>query len=52
MIPEILKENELNIDALLLLMNAIYFKATWTDKFDKKSLYTRIRMCVRDQVIS
>ncbi|MCR5470809.1 MAG: serpin family protein [Prevotella sp.] len=36
MIPEILKENELNIDALLLLMNAIYFKATWTDKFDKK----------------
>lgn len=36
MIPEILKENELKADALLLLMNAIYFKATWTDKFDSK----------------
>ena len=34
MIPEILKESELKADALLLLMNAIYFKATWTDKFD------------------
>ena len=34
MIPEILKESELNRDALLLLMNAIYFKATWTEKFD------------------
>ena len=36
MIPEILDENELEADALLLLMNAIYFKATWTDKFDPK----------------
>ena len=34
MIPEILSENELSNDALLLLMNAICFKATWTDKFD------------------
>ena len=34
MIPEILNETELKADALLLLMNAIYFKATWTDKFD------------------
>ena len=34
MIPEILKESELNANALLLLMNAIYFKATWTEKFD------------------
>lgn len=36
MIPEILKESELKADALLLFMNAIYFKATWTEKFDKK----------------
>ena len=34
MIPKILNENELTKEALLLLMNAIYFKATWTDKFD------------------
>lgn len=36
MIPEILNESELKADALLLLMNAIYFNATWTEKFDKK----------------
>ena len=34
MIPEILNESELNANALLLLMNAIYFKATWAEKFD------------------
>ena len=36
MIPEILKEEELAEDALLLLMNAVYFKATWTSKFNPK----------------
>ena len=36
MIPQILNEQELKADALLLLMNAIYFKATWTEKFNKK----------------
>ena len=34
MIPEILNESELKANALLLLMNAIYFKATWAEKFD------------------
>ena len=41
MIPEILKESELKADALLLLMNAIYFKATWTEKFDSKDTQTK-----------
>jgi len=36
MIPEILSERELSSNSLLLLMNAIYFKATWTEKFDPK----------------
>ena len=34
MIPKII--DYLSPDAMLVLMNAIYFKATWTDKFDKK----------------
>ncbi len=34
MIPEILKAGELSPSALLVLMNAIYFKATWTEKFN------------------
>ena len=34
MIPKII--DNLSPDAMLVLMNAIYFKATWTDKFDKK----------------
>lgn len=39
MIPEILKAEELQSDALILLMNAIYFKATWTEKFDSKDTH-------------
>ena len=34
MIPTIL--DELNADATMYLLNAIYFKATWTEKFDPK----------------
>ena len=34
MIPEIL--DELSPEAKLVLMNAIYFKASWTEKFDEK----------------
>lgn len=34
MIPKIIEN--LSPDAMLVLMNAIYFKATWTDKFDEK----------------
>ena len=34
MIPKIIEK--LSPDAMLVLMNAIYFKATWTDKFDEK----------------
>ena len=34
MIPSIL--DEINPDAAMYLLNAIYFKATWTEKFDPK----------------
>ena len=35
MIPEVLNENSYNPDAVSYLLNAIYFKGCWTDKFDK-----------------
>ena len=37
MIPELLKEDELNPFAVMYLLNAVYFKASWTDKFDPRS---------------
>ena len=40
MIPELLKEDELNPFAVMYLLNAVYFKASWTDKFDPR--------CTRD----
>ncbi len=35
MIPEVLKEEEFNPDAVSYLLNAIYFKGAWAEKFDK-----------------
>ena len=35
MIEEVLKENEFDDDVVSYLLNAIYFKGTWTKKFDK-----------------
>ena len=35
MIPEVLKESEFNPDAVSYLLNAIYFKGAWAEKFDK-----------------
>ena len=35
MIPEVLKEDEFNPDAVSYLLNAIYFKGAWSEKFDK-----------------
>ena len=35
MIPEVLKENEFKPDAVSYLLNAIYFKGAWAEKFDK-----------------
>lgn len=35
MIEEVLKENEFDYDVVSYLLNAIYFKGTWTKKFDK-----------------
>ena len=34
MIPEILKRGELNPNRVMYLLNAVYFKASWTEKFD------------------
>ena len=35
MIPEVLKKEEFNPDAVSYLLNAIYFNGNWTSKFDK-----------------
>lgn len=37
MIPEVLKEDEFNPDAVSYLLNAIYFKGAWSKKFDKSN---------------
>ena len=36
MIPELLKEDELNRLAVMYLLNAVYFKASWTKEFDSR----------------
>ena len=36
MIPKILDKKELNTNRVMYLLNAIYFKAAWTDQFDPK----------------
>ena len=35
MIPEVLKKDEFDPDAVSYLLNAIYFKGAWSEKFDK-----------------
>jgi serpin B len=40
MIPQILKEDEFDADAVSYLLNALYFKGTWTLKFDKAETKT------------
>ncbi len=37
MIPELLKKGELNPNRLMYLLNAVYFKTSWTDQFDPRS---------------
>lgn len=37
MIPELLKKGELNPNSVMYLLNAVYFKASWTDQFDPRS---------------
>ena len=37
MIPELLKKGELHPNRRMYLLNAVYFKASWTDQFDPRS---------------
>ena len=37
MIPELVTKEELSSRAVMYLLNAVYFKASWTDKFDPRS---------------
>ena len=37
MIPELLKKGELHPNRRMYLLNAVYFKASWTDQFDPMS---------------
>jgi serpin B len=39
MIPHIVNEQEISGNTLLAVLNAISFKATWTDKFDPRNTY-------------
>ena len=39
MIPEAIKEDEFNPDAVSYLLNALYFKGEWTHKFDAKETF-------------
>ena len=39
MIPEAIKEDEFNPDAVSYLLNALYFKGEWTHKFNAKETY-------------
>ena len=41
MIPELLKEGELDPNRVMYLLNAVYFKASWTDKFDPEETRDR-----------
>ena len=41
MIPELLKEGELDPNCVMYLLNAVYFKASWTDKFDPEETRDR-----------
>jgi len=36
MIPKILEDNEFDPNVVMFLLNAIYFKADWTEKFEEK----------------
>jgi len=39
MIPELIKSSEFNPAAVSYLLNAIYFRASWTDEFNKKKTH-------------
>ena len=36
MVPEVVTEEDINENTILAFLNAIYFKATWSNKFDSK----------------
>ena len=48
MIPQILKEDEFDADAVSYLLNALYFKGTWTLKFDEAE--TKTEQFVQEEV--
>ena len=41
MIPELLSKGELNPNRVMYLLNAVYFKASWTEKFDPEKTRDR-----------
>lgn len=41
MIPEIISKGDLNPNRVMYLLNAVYFKASWTTKFDPKETRDR-----------
>ena len=41
MIPEIIRQDELNINRVMFLLNAVYFKASWSKKFSSNETRDR-----------
>ena len=52
MIPEVLKEGEFDPSAVSYLLNAIYFKGAWAEKFDKSNTQDETFKCSGSETVT